>query len=117
MARQAIKNTLSPAGTVSTPTETFSNVINTDAGRDARIYVELEALNGATELDVQAQIAEVSDPTKFVAVKGVANPFTAPGRQVISLAEQEVGKFLRLRYIPDAGAPTLNAILETKEGN
>jgi len=107
---------MSPAGTVLSAPSTVSNVINTQSIRDGRVYIEIEALGGATTIDVEAQIAEVNDAAKFTTVKAVANPFLAAGRQVIALEEHEIGAFLRLKYVPDAGAATANAKLEGKEG-
>ncbi len=116
MARVSIENQLSPAGTVLTAPQTFSNVINVEAIRDARVFIELEALGGATSIDVEVQIAEVNTAAKFVTVKTIGSAFTGTGRKVVALEEKEVGKFVRLRYVPDAGAATVNAVIEGKQG-
>lgn len=116
MARISIINTLSPAGTVISAPSTVSNAINVDAIRDARVFVELEALGGASTVDVEVQIAEVNTPALFVTVKTVGSAFTAAGRKVVTLDPKEVGKFIRLKYIPDAGAATVNAKIEGKQG-
>ena len=116
MARISIENTLSPAGTVLSAPQTFSNAINVESLRDARVFVEIEDMDIATTIDVEVQIAEVNTAAKFVTVKTIGSAFTAAGRKVVALEEHEVGKFLRLRYVPDAGAATANAKIEGKQG-
>ena len=85
MARQSLISTMSPAGTVLSAPSTVSNVINTSSIRDGRVYVEIEALVGATTIDVEAQIAEENTAAKFVTVKTVANPFTAASMSIFAL--------------------------------
>ena len=116
MARFSIINTLSPAATAISTPSTLSNVINVDSLRDARIFIELEGLGAATSVDVEAQIAEENTSAKFVTVQTIGSAFTTTGRKVITLEEKKVGKFLRLKYVPNGAGATVNAKVEGKQG-
>ena len=114
MTRFSSEQTLSVAGSTVTAAAT-SNAVKTETAKDARIYLDITAVPGAGEtLDVFVQIS--ADNVDFADVKAFNN-IAAVSFQVLTLKEDEVGTFTRLRFAPSAGGTwELGATIEKKQG-
>ena len=113
MTRFASLNDLSPAGTNITGAST-SNSVKTEKAQDARIYLDVTSVPGGQDLDVFVQTSP--DNVDFFDVKAFNN-LNSVKKDVISLREEEMGSFVRLRFVPSGAGPfVLGAQIEKKQG-
>lgn len=117
-ARFSTKNTVSVAGTTVNNETKFSNVVNTGAAQDVRIYLHVALGGSGADLDVIVQTAHENDPDKFTDIAAFDPIAFDAGNQVnviAPLAAENVGNFMRLKY-SSVGSHTLEAIIEEKFG-